>query len=94
MFEVPTHQRVDLCDGRHRDVLGVGEHVRCENSVREIASGQFIGFRRETNSLDVRLSNPDQHVAYSLWRRFELAQRQFRKNEREVAAKASIYRRE
>jgi hypothetical protein len=37
--EVPTRERIHVCDGRHRDVLGVGQHVRFEDALSEIAPG-------------------------------------------------------
>ena len=89
--EIPTYENVNVRDRRDCDVLSIGEHVGGENPFREIAPGQFIGLRRQSNRLDVGLWNLRQSVAYRRWRRFKLAKRQFRENEPEIAANERVH---
>src|SRR5258706_143258 len=64
MPEVPAYERIHLGDGRHRNMLGVSQHVRGEDTLGEITAGQLARCRSQPNDLDMGVRNCRQHCAY------------------------------
>ena len=89
--KVPTHERIHVRDGRHRDVLGIGQHVRLEDTLSEVAPSEFVGRGGQPDDLDAAMGNHRKHSADSERGRFQFPERQLRKDEPQIATNECVH---